>query len=151
VGARGTGWEARLDTWHDEYRRDRRALILRCHPPVRVLARQAAGRFRGVWAGKGPPDYAGVVGGRAVCFDAKDSRAARWPFSALAVHQAKDLSATEVNGGVAFIALRLRGAPSVLLWRELGPDWWAWRQGESSVASCPGGIPMAEDGWITCI
>jgi len=149
--ARGKNWEAILDAWHHQYRRDKRALILRGHPPVKMLSKNVNGKFRACFAGTGPPDYVGVASGRMVCFDAKDSRAARFPFSSLKDHQARDLSATDDHGGLAFIALRLRGAPSVVLWSELRADWWAWRRKESRVASCLGGIPMQSDGWISCL
>ena len=147
---RGRPWETKLSLWHQDYLRDRRAKIFQTNPKVKIIKGKA------IYEKKGPPDFVGVAGGRAVCFDAKECRASRWPLAALADHQAKDLEAHAVNGGVSFIALRHLGKASVLPWTTLGPLWWAWRDGTAGrgaasltvdqVAEL--GIPMNDDGWI---
>lgn len=154
---RGGGWEAQLDRLHDRYRRDRLATIFRVHPPVRVLADHGR-TFQACWGGEGPPDYAGVLaGGRAVLFDAKDCRAKRWSFGKLARHQARDLEACHIAGGLAFVALRIRGQALVLPWAELGPRWWAWRESTGARASVAGdeawAIPFDVDtgGWLAAV
>jgi penicillin-binding protein-related factor A (putative recombinase) len=131
---KGRDWELCLDSWHDRYRLEGRALIHRTPPPVRVLSRVDKGVFRGSFLGLGPPDYAGVVAGfgpprstsRAVAFDAKDCAGARWSFGDLAEHQARDLEEWSQVGGYAFLALRLAGQGWVVPWSWLGPRWWAW-------------------------
>lgn len=140
---RGRAWQGLLEHWHDEYRRDRRAVVWPTSPPVRVLSRVGAnGQFRACWAGDGPPDYVGfVAGGQGVLFDAKDCSLDAWPLRDLERHQARDLEAAHVAGHRAFVALRLGGEGWVLPWSSLGPRWWAWweadrvRPGEASLTA----------------
>lgn len=150
---RGGAWETQLEHLHDRYRRDRRAVILRAHPAVKVLG-QRGKAFTGVWASDGPPDFIGALGdGRAVAFDAKDTHGARFPFSMLARHQARDLEAVHLAGGVAFIALRFGGQPYVLPWAELGPRYWRWTETKGAPASVTPSawwfpFDVAGDGWL---
>lgn len=156
---RGGAWEAQLDRLHDRYRRDRRAAIFRAHPPVGIIADHGK-RFTGFWAGDGPPDFVGLLyeSGRGVSFDAKDCRGRRWTFQHLPRHQARDLEAVHLAGGVAFIALRIRGQGVALPWAELGPLYWSWRnKAPGSVASVTGAEPwacpfdVAGDGWLDAL
>lgn len=148
---RGVGWERVLDQWHVRYRAERRAVVWRTPPAVRLLSRvSTAGQFRACFRGEGPPDYAGVVApdGRPVVFDAKDvARAARWPFENLERHQARDLEAVQIAGGLAFVALRIRGAGWVLPWQRLGPWWWEWHEREGRAARGRASIDPTEVDW----
>ena len=127
-GNRGKGWEARLDHQHTEYRRDRRAVIFKCHPEVKVINGRAVRQ-------KGPPDYLGRVGAVPVCFDAKEGQGDRWPFASLKRHQAVSLEAFAAEG-LAGIVLRLKGRGSWWVdWRDLGPLWWAWHETKARPAS----------------
>lgn len=128
---RGLGWQAELDRWHDQYRRDQRAVVTRTHPPIVLLSRIGArGQFRACFEGKAPPDYIGRVAGVAVCFDAKESATSTWSFGLLEDHQARDLEAWSLDpSAVAALAIRFGSGECWWVdWRELGPRWWAWRE-----------------------
>lgn len=116
---RGAGWEALLDAQHTEYRRDRRAVVHKTHPPAKLI------RGRLVHTAKGAVDFIGCLeGGRAVALDAKEGRGGRWPFSSLKRHQAVDLEAWTDRGALAGIALRLLAGAWWVPWSALGPLWW---------------------------
>lgn len=139
----GKAWEVTLDQRHDEYRRDRRALLVHTFPPIRILSRIVNGAFRACWLGTGPVDYFGAVAprGRAVVFDAKSTEAERWRLSELPRHQASILETAAVVGGLSFVALRFDGVglgrrEFVLPWSELGPRWKAW----TSTKRAPAGL-----------
>lgn len=152
-------WEARLEAWHDDYRRNRLAYVIKCNPPIKLLSSPVKGRFRACFVGTGPPDYMGLADGRPVAFDAKDCTRARWPLADLARHQALDLEAHRKQGGVSAVALRLRGAGWWLPWEALHPLWWAVRRGEAvrgdaslSVDDCERlGRPIGSEGWLPCL
>lgn len=144
---KGATWERRLMFWHAEYRRDRRAFVVKCNPPVYM----ERGCLR--WAGKGPPDFIGVAGGRAVCFEAKDCSTGRWVFrdgrGSVAPHQAKALEAAATNGGLAFVALRMGRVGWVIPWTMLGPIFWDEEMVSISAKRISEiGIRMTDDGWI---
>jgi len=124
---RGRSWEAQLDHQHRIYRQGRRAVIFRAHPATKVVAGRAIRQ-------KGPPDYFGALSsGLGVLFDAKSHRGRRLPFGQLQLHQARDLEAWHIHGGLAGIALRLEPSKGErrtywVGWGALGPPWWAWRE-----------------------
>lgn len=160
----GKAWEARLEAACRGYHVADRALVWRCHPPVRVCSRVGGdGQFRARWDGRGPCDFAGILrgpeAGRCVAFDAKDCEGPRWSFGGLEEHQAQHLEGVHRMGGLAFVALRLggsRGEGWVLPWAELGPRWWAWhlsreraRKGAASFSGEAWGVRMPEPGdWL---
>ena len=158
--ARGRAWEAQLERLHDAYRRDRLAVVLRAHPPVRVHEDRGP-TFVGSWSASGPPDFVGLLAsGRGLALDAKDCTAARWPLASLERHQARDLEAVHIAGGVAGVALRLAGDGYWLDWRDLGPRYWAWleragraEKGTASLAVESWWRPfdVAGAGWISCL
>lgn len=121
--------------WHQRYRDEGRALVLRTPTPVKVLSKVDQGQFRGCFLGLGPPDFTGVAGGRPVCFDAKDTVNKRWPLRQLDLHQALDLEAWTRAGGLAFVALRLQGVGWVLPWPSLEPIWRTWHVRSGQAAS----------------
>jgi len=153
---RGKAWEAVLDEWNARYRAEGRAVVHRTPPAIRVIGAKRGGLFRACFAGKGPPDYAGVIAGwepstlgtsRAVCFDAKDCAEPRWPYSKLEPHQAETFDAWVAAGGLAFVALRLRGRGWVLSWSLLGPLWHAYTAREGKAKSGEAGIdPLDHEG-----
>lgn len=154
---RGSAWEAQLERLHDRYRRDRLAVVLRVHPPVRMLADHGKS-FTGIWAGDGPPDFVGALGdGRAVAFDAKTiERGQRFPLRMIARHQARDLEAVHLAGGLAFVAFRLKRQAYALPWSKLGPLFWSWRD----VVGAPRSVPVSDwwlpfdvagDGWLPAL
>lgn len=102
------------------------------------------GQFLARWGPPGPPDFTGVLpGGRAVTFDAKESNLRpSWSFSLLQRHQAMDLEAWHLAGGLAFLALRTTQGPFVALWEVFGPRWWAWNDGEKVEASVDRSSPL---------
>lgn len=141
MGARrnsGLAWQAVLDAFHDDYRRDSRAFVVRANPPVRVLGRPGAGGvFRATWAGDGPPDYLGMLApdGRAVVFDAKNTLDERWAFANLERHQARDLEAGMNRGAFSFLAIRTGLSSWVVPWDRLRESWWAWFTDSGRAAS----------------
>jgi len=137
---RGRAWETQLDYWHDQYRRDRRAFIVHTHPKVKKVG----GRL--IYEKKAPPDYIGVASGRGVCFDAKSTKAERWPFSSLAQHQARDLEANQENGGISFVALQMPAGRFVVPWEWLGPLY--WEGDRRSLKADDLDVAMGADGWI---
>ena len=147
--ARGLAWELTLEQRHREYRRDRRAVIFRCHP-----RRDRSGKY----LEDAPPDFLGALAdGRAVALEAKDHAGARWPLSRLADHQARDLEAVHLAGGVAGVALRLGGSGWWLGWGDLRGPWQAWRGGERGPASVDGAWlrehawPIVDGDWLTAV
>lgn len=124
--AQGHAFEEALDHLHIRYRAAMRAYVTKTPSPYRVLGVPKGGRFSGVFEGEGPPDYFAVIGGRAVVFDAKQTAADRWGFSALAQHQAEHFEEVTLQGGYAFALLWLGGVVRVVPWSALGPRWWSW-------------------------
>lgn len=152
--SRGLAWEVILERWHDAYRRDRRAVVLRCHPGVKMLAPpDKGGVFRAAFSGEGPPDFVGVVAGRGLVFDAKSTQAAKWPLAKLKDHQARDLSAWVANGGLAGLAVLIREQAVWFDWAVVGAAWWAWRRGEGGAASWGAemGKTFGDGGWIDVV
>lgn len=97
----GAAWELALEIWNRQYQRDGLAYVVRCHPEAKVMGGSL------IFSEKGPPDFMGAVqGGKLVCFDAKETSAARLSFVSIKRHQAAALSAVDAAGGVAFIAAR---------------------------------------------
>lgn len=141
AAGRGKGWEARLNAFHEAYRRQRRALVFQAHPPAGLRA-------------KAPPDFFGVCRGRSLLFDAKSTRVNRLDFGRIANHQAVDLEAHHQHGGLSFIALDLGARSFVVPWGSLSPLWWGWRERVSRQASVNRnwlwrfGVEMGPDGWI---
>lgn len=138
----GKAWEAQLDVLHQRYRAHRLGVIHKTHPPTKLINRRL------VYVAKGPPDFIGNALGRPVAFDAKDCQNSRWQFSGLKRHQALDLEANQVNGGVSFIALRLAGEPWVVPWTWLGPRWWGDGKRSLVAADLDEGWRMGWFGWI---
>jgi hypothetical protein len=124
--AQGHGFERSLDSLHGFYRSAGRAWVVKVPAPSRVLKMLGKGRFTGAFEGEGPPDYFAVICGRAVVFDAKQTAADRWGFSALAEHQAEHFEEVTLQGGFAFVLLWLGGVVRVVPWSALGPRWWTW-------------------------
>lgn len=134
--ARGAAWERELAAQHDAYRRDRRAALWQTAPR----------RDRhGTYTARGPVDFLGVLAdGRCAAIDAKEHAGKRWPLSALPDHQAADLEAVHLAGGVAGVVLRLDGVAWWVPWVTLRLPWRAWRVGE--VARGGGSVDVA---WLT--
>lgn len=125
----GRSWEIALEAQHDRYRRDRLAVVWKTEP-----RRDRTGRY----VEKAPPDFVGVLAdGRGVCFDAKDCTRSRWPLSNVKPHQARDLEAVYLAGGVAFVALRMGSVGHFLPWGALRESYQAWRLGEGSASLGP--------------
>lgn len=156
MSRRGGAWEGQLARLHDRYRRDRKATILRAHPGVRMVADRGK-TFVATWEGQGPPDFIGwLAGGRAVAFDAKRlGRGQRFPLRMVARHQARDLEACMLAGGLAFIAFRLGADTYVLPWRDLGPLYWAWHEKDGPISVAHEtwwrAFDIAGDGWIAVV
>ena len=160
----GKSWEAVLDAMHYLYRSTGAAWIIRTPPPVKVLSRVQGGMFRACFEGLGPPDYAGVVRGVPVVFDAKSTAdPGRWALAEVKPHQAAHLDSAEACGAFCFIALLHPSGSWVLPWSELGDHWRTWRllsargrapAGSASLSAediAAIGVPFGRDGWISCV
>lgn len=152
---RGAAWEMQLMRWHNDYRRRRLATIFRCHA--------GAKRFRGrmIFASEGPPDYTGVVNGRLIVFDAKEvSVGNTLPFSNIADHQGKDLTAVLECGGLPFLAIHFKEHRKygIAMWdHDLSQRWTLWKidktqlkYGEKNihVDHC---LTFGAEGWLAII
>ena len=159
-GNRGKAWETQLCVWHDAYRRDGRAYVVKTNPSVKILSAMGRdGTFRGAFGKAGPPDFIGTVKGRTVVFDAKDTTKSRWPLSDLQRHQASDLEANHLNGGLSFVALRHQMVPYVVPWGPLGGRWLRWNQGHAKRGEASldrawldeVATRMVSDGWLSVV
>lgn len=122
--ASGQRWEQALEAVHALYQRTGQAFVQHQGPPVKNLG------TRLVTTGKGPTDYGGLLaGGRAVAFDAKTTRHARWKLEMLKAHQADYLGHVAHLGGVAFLAIQTSEGAWVVPWSALAPLWSAWQRG----------------------
>ncbi len=147
-GNRGARLEADLDRQHLVYRARGLAEVFRTPPPVRVVSRVSGGKFKAVFAGAGPPDFAGVLaGGRAVMVEAKTCAATRWKLAKLEEHQAAALARCDNLGGLALVVLAYAPTSSAwaLPWAALGPRWRARTSGVRGAASL-GHVDLAEVG-----
>lgn len=142
MGARGQGWEELHKTWHDAYRRDRIALVVRTQPDMRMTGRNTAVVF-----GKGPPDYCGMALGRPVLFDAKDASKDRLYASQVPQHQASYLEACMVQGGWAFLSVRLSGRQLVVPWHGVADAYW----GKAKVLPLDVAVEFGGGGWIEVV
>lgn len=148
-------WERALIQRHDEYRRDRKALIFRQHPTVRVLGKVTNGRFLAAFSSQGPPDFAGFISTRVgaerhrgVVFDAKyQNNLEKFYFKNLPRHQAVDLEAAVENGGFGFLCVRTPLSAFVLDWRKVGDRYWS--KEDSFAFLSKSGEPMNREGdWL---
>lgn len=141
---RGKGWEARLETWHDEYRKHRRCAVWKTQPGV-----QAVGGGRAVFTGVGPPDYFGIVNGRFVAFDAKSTAKSVLYRTQVPAHQARDLEAVMEYGGFAFLAVRLCDEQYVVPWAAVSDEYWSGDAKTIRVAQV--GIRFGAGGWLDAV
>jgi hypothetical protein len=97
----------------------------------------------------GPPDYLLVSPtGHPVLFDAKSTKAPRWPVSLLSAHQYADLSRFT---GLAAIYLRLPTGDRWVTMDELGPLWREWWTTKNPVhLTATSGRPAALD-WASYV
>lgn len=66
---------------------------------------------------KGPPDFLGVwPGGLALAVEAKSTDAASWPLSKLDDHQREALAQVDAAGGIALLAVLIRGRGWLIPW-----------------------------------
>lgn len=141
----GLAFEHQLDDLHELYQGAGRATVVKVPAPYRVLKKLPQGRFTGVFEDKGPPDYMGVIDGRAVAFDAKQtSDARRWSFALLSEHQARYLDANQLQGAFAFLALSVAGRVWVVPWRALGPRWWPWHKNPGTARPGTASLSVAD-------
>ena len=155
MSARGSAWEARLESWHALYRQRKIAWIVKTGAQFRILA---GGKTAEI-VGEGPPDYVGALSdGRAFAADAKDCTQARWPLSRLPVHQARALHLVSELGGVSGILLRLQGEGWWIPWASLAPRWQAWSSkhpgapASLTLTDCREiGRPIGAGGWVEVV
>ena len=149
---KGRAWENALRIWHDRYRAQRLAAVWRTPNEVIPMGGpNARGVFPARFGGDGPPDFMGVRQGRSLMFDAKDTEGRAWSFSDLELHQAMDLEAHQVNGGLAFLVVRTSAGSFVATWSRLGPRWWAWHETAGRAAKGTASITVDDDDVIPMV
>ena len=149
---RGRAWEQLLELYHTRYEAQGRAVVLRTPPPMRILRALSGGQFVAVYATEGPPDYCLLAGGCAIAAEAKDCVADRWQLSKLHPHQARRLSAWQVQGGLGVVLLRHQPSSTqwVLPWSQLAPVWSRWHDATEAGRDLPRGsaslsLPMLHE------
>lgn len=144
----------------DRLQRQGRLAWHRTPEPMRRIRDLGAGRWECVAAGKGPPDFVILAGGRAIVAEAKQTTLQRWPLQDLQEHQALALDRWERQGGMGVVLLLLRGRRWALRWRDLGPIWWRWFDGRAArgeASLCPESLPVlgvemdGEGRWLTLV
>ena len=120
MSRRGKVLETRLAGRHELYWQRGVARIHKVHPE----ARNVKGRI--VYSGKGPPDFIGVLAdGRSVCFDAKESTTGKsFRLELVPPHQAQDLEAHAMLGGLAFFVVRTTAGEWMVPWRSVAEGYW---------------------------
>lgn len=102
--AAGRGFEERIDTAFEYYRKMGLALIDKTPEPMKVIKREDGGRFIGFFTKKAQPDYKGLVkGGKAVLFEAKFTSTEKMHSGALTETQIKYLTEAANLGAQCFI------------------------------------------------
>lgn len=128
----GSQLESMIDATNANYLLKGLCLFVRQHEEVKTNKHFDKEQKKNVitsayYKGKGGLDYAGVVAGRYVSFDAK-SAADRLAFSAIEPHQIRLMKNVEKFGGDAFILAYIRSANAVYLVpaRYIIPMYEAW-------------------------
>lgn len=121
----GRGFEALLAFWHQRYKAQGAAYIIKTEPPVRVLSSVVKGEFRAKWRGQGPPDFVGfLASGRGFVSDAKDVTGSKpWHPSSLKDHQARALREAHRMGAASGVLIRFDGDGWWLPWSALDLIW----------------------------
>lgn len=145
--ARGAGWEMQLRAWHQQYRQNGLADVVKQNPAYRKLPGKG-------WTpvSDGPPDFLGFLApsGRGVAFDAKESRTARLQFKDIRPHQAVSLTEYQRVGVYSFIALSCSSGRYAVPWSEVESAFFTWRTIDGAPASI---LPKAswrmdDNGWL---
>lgn len=144
--AAGNGWERLLIGYH-------RALADRGVAMVHKIPEDIRR--------KNPVDFGGTLApsGRAVWFDAKETRARHFRLDLLAHHQGRHLAAHHANGAAAGMALRCPAGCFWLPWEAIGPVW--ERTPNATVNPREVGLPfdlawapngeVVGEGWLPCL
>lgn len=121
---RGAVLEVMLNHQHHLYRSTRRAKVEKTYPEVKVGPGGKA-----LFTAKGPADYYGIVKGRPIAFDAKQSGRPILRLDLIPNHQAIDLEMTDMMGGFAFLVVQLEARQFVLPWSQLAETYWSATKG----------------------
>ena len=143
---RGMAWQSQIDAAHYLYERAARASCVQNPAPMKPLGKAVRGVFRAVYIAAGPPDYTVQASGVSFLLEAKsiDSDDA-FPLARLELHQADRMDRHTAQLGHAFVLLRLKGAPWLLPWAQLGPLWRAWHAVQLAGGRAKAGTASLDD------
>lgn len=111
----GKCFEERVKLVCDIYRKRGVAVIDKTPEPIRQLGKMDGhGRFKACYEKKAQPDFKGVYGGMALCFDTKATESDRFSLSNIAPWQAEYLSNFRKAGGAAFVLLKIKSEVFIL-------------------------------------
>ena len=142
MSGRGLELETAINRVHRGYIRDGRAWCWHTFPPFILQQRLKGGRFIGRLMGEAPPNYLIFAGGRFLMVEAKSIKSARFPWSNLKPHQARQLSICDgFDQAAAVLAIRCEpiGETVVVLWRDIEEDWGVWRTFKNNDERAPSG------------
>lgn len=122
-------------------------LLVETSPPYTMIRNLSGGQFVGRHRGKGPTDYVGFYGSRAVFCEAKSTRGKSFTFADLPEHQAKLMRAAHRAGNIGFLFVEFaaltdsQGKPApryfALPWPAVEPCWIGFRTVNGAPASIP--------------
>lgn len=108
--AEGAAFEDIITKSCERYKLQRIAFIEKTPEPFRVTKNIGKGRFEGFYTGQAQPDYKGtLIGGRAICFDAKCTVQDKLQVSALTDNQRECLLKHRELGAWAGVLICFRG------------------------------------------
>lgn len=104
-GLRGGAFEETLNMTNERYRKEGLALIQKIPTPIKPIEIDQERRTISLayFEQKSTVDYIGVMGGIAICFDAKECGKKSLPFSNIHPHQVAFMSDFDEQGGIAFL------------------------------------------------
>lgn len=108
---RGMSLERDINVSNEYYRETKRALIHKKPTPIQVVnvdypARCSAKITEAYYKTPSTTDYNGVYRGRAIDFEAKETKAKSFNFQNIHKHQIEHLEAVLYHGGIGFVILR---------------------------------------------
>ena len=130
---RGKGLENYVEWANAQYRAKGIAVVQKVAVPTKALPDRRTGDLR-VIREKSTVDYVGTWQGRAVAFDAKETRQPRFPFDSIHPHQVQFLADWQAAGGVSFLLVEVAagsaGAGVLLIpWVDLQRYWMRFQAG----------------------
>lgn len=104
-GLRGSAFEETINLTNERYRKEGLALIQKIPTPIKPLEIDQEKHVikLAYFDQRSTVDYIGVMGGIAICFDAKECTKKSLPFSNIHEHQVSFMKDFDAQGGIAFL------------------------------------------------